>query len=122
MARRSLAQVIAEGDAIILAKNNEIDSLKAKHREELEVTRENSTEALKSKIKKYSDNIIKYKQNIDSLNYNIRSNLAYISELELNIKNKTNEIVKCNSKLINCYITIGVLLVCLLISIVVLSQ
>ena len=108
MARRTLAQVIAEGDAIVLAKNNEIKLLRAKHQEELEVLKKN-----------LSDNFVRYRKDIDALNYKIDSNHSYINSLinslEDDITRKNDELVKLDQKLHNSYVILGVVLVCFLV-------
>mgnify|MGYP003594341909 FL=1 len=104
MARRTLAQVIAEGDAIVLAKNNEIKLLRAKHQEELEVLKKN-----------LSDDFVKYRKDVDALNYKIDSNHSYINSLEDDITRKNDELVKLDQKLHNSYVILGVVLVCFLV-------
>ena len=107
MARRTLAQVIAEGDAIVLAKNNEIKSLKAKHQENLEQLRESS-----------SNDFVKYKKDIDSLNYKIDKSHAYIKQLEDGIDSKDTQLGKYGKQLHNSNVIIGLLLFCLVTIIV----
>lgn len=107
MARRTLAQVIAEGDALLAAKNNEIKSLQAKHQEELEQLKRSS-----------SDDFVKYRRDIDSLHYKVDSNHSYINQLEADITSKDTQLCKYRKQLHNSYVIVGLLLFCLVATII----
>ena len=98
---RTLAQVIAEGDALLAAKNNEIETLKATHKAEIDYYINSNSMDMKR---------IQEMQNI------LVHNRNQIAELDVIINQKDTDLIEEYRKVYNSHVIIAVLSLALIAS------